>query len=125
METTVISKLIEASPYLGFVLIWIWFESQREDKRVANAAELEDKREKHELALEEKREAHDRDVNNMWASYIKSLLDKQTETSERLLDALHKHEEASQDRYDRIGITQDLIDAVKESKRQRAEGKSR
>jgi hypothetical protein len=123
MEASVITKIIEASPYLGFILLFMWFEAKREDKRTANAEELETRREKHEKELEEKREAHDRDINNMWASYIKSILDQQNEMSKALMDTIVEHEESSQQRYERLGITQELINAVKESQRLRAEGK--
>lgn len=125
MEASVIAKIIEASPYLGFILLFMWFEAKREDKRIANAAELETRREKHEIEIEDKREAHDRDINNMWAGYIKTLIDQQSLTSKALMDTITAHEESSQERYDRLGITQELIDAVKESQRLRAEEKKR
>jgi hypothetical protein len=111
-------EIAKQAPYLVGLILLVWMfqlaEEKREKQRVENAKILEDKREAHEIKLEEKRQVHDQQMNNMWASYIKSIIDQQNETVKSLMEAINDHEEASQRRYERMGITKELIDAVKQ-----------
>ena len=75
-------------------------------KRIENAKELENRR-----------EAHEREINNMWANSIRMINEQQSKTSEALMTALKEHDRASQERYEKIGITNDLIQAVKDRQR--------
>jgi hypothetical protein len=50
----------------------------------------------------------------MWANSIKMIVDQQKEAHIVILAALKEHDKASQERYERIGITNDLIQAVKD-----------
>lgn len=117
MEASVIAKIIEASPYLGFVLLFIWFEAKREDKRIMNAAALESRREAHEKAMQEKQLQHDRDVNNLWASYIQQIVDEIKLGNVALIEKLEEHDKASEKRYERLGVTRDLFKAAQDKGR--------
>jgi hypothetical protein len=109
-DSTIYIELIKQAPYIAALIllvgIFLWTEDRRETKRIANAKELEDRR-----------EAHDREINNMWANSIKMITEQQNRTSEALMTALKEHDRASQERYEKIGITNDLIQAVKERQR--------
>ena len=115
---SIFAKLGEQIPYIVALLVLVYMnqlsEVKREQQRVENAKALEDRREKHEKELEDKRQVHDRDMNNMWASYIKSIIDQQNQAFTALMKTINEHELASQQRYERMGITNDLIEAVKE-----------
>lgn len=120
---TIIAKLIEASPYLAFLLIYMYLESKREDKRiqqqsaeearrVENAAALETRREKHEKEMQEKDLQHSRDVNNLMAGYIQQMVNEIKVGNVAIINKLQEHEEASEKRYERMGITKDLLKAA-------------
>ena len=106
MGDTIYIELIKQAPYIAalivLVAIFTWTNDRNEVRRVENAK-----------ALEAQREAHERDINNMWANSIKSIVEQQNQTSQVIMAALKEHDKASQERYDRIGITNDLIQAVK------------
>jgi hypothetical protein len=101
-----LAELIRQSPIaaalLGAVYLFLRREKEAEELRVKNAEALENKRQTHEIT-----------VNAMWASYIKNILDTVTISNQKIVDALAAHEKSSEERYERLGITQDLIDAVK------------
>lgn len=101
-----LAELIRQSPIaaalLGAVYLFLRREREAEEIRVRNAE-----------ALENKRQAHELQVNAMWASYIKNIVDTISISNEKIVNALAAHERASEERYDRLGVTQDLIDAVK------------
>lgn len=112
MEATVIAKLIEASPYLGFILLFLWFESKREDKRIANAAALETRREEHEKKMQEKELQHARDINQLWALHFQNIANEIKAGNQLLVEKLEEHEKQSAERYERIGVTQNLLKAA-------------
>lgn len=113
MSESWFTELVRQVPNLVIFLLIVYLfqknEEKREAQRVENARRLEDKREAHERELEKKRQAHDLQMNNMWASYIKSIIDQQTDAYKALIEIIKEHEEASQERYKRMGITNELI----------------
>lgn len=100
--------------FLAVVYMFQKNNEKQEQLRIENARRLEDKREAHEKTIEERRQAHDREMNNMWANNVKSLIDQQNQTFKMVVDIINDHEKASQDRYERMGITKDLLDAARE-----------
>jgi hypothetical protein len=113
----VIGKLIEASPYLGFVLLFIWLEIKREEKRVENAAALETRREIHEKGMLERQLQQDRNINELWASYIQQLVNEIKLSHAAIIRAVEEHEKESEDRYEKMSITKDLFKAAAERKK--------
>jgi hypothetical protein len=99
----ILLKFIDASPFLAFLLVYIWIDSKREDKRVANASSLETRRENHE-----------REMNNMWAQHIKSITDQIATSHQVIMSKLADHDKESQERYERMNITKDLIKAAEQ-----------
>lgn len=97
-----VKQVPSAAAVIGMAYLFLRAEEKRELRRVEDAKEKEKERRDHELQ-----------INNMWASYIKSLIDKQDETYELIAKSLSEHEKSSQERYDRIGITKDLLVAIK------------
>src|SRR5512139_1209939 len=104
MENVII-KIVDASPYLGFVLLFMWFEYVREQKRVQNAAELETRRENHEKAMQDKQLQHQRDINTLWSAYIQEMVNEIKKSHADILQVIQQHETESEKRYDRMGIT--------------------
>jgi len=97
-------QIPSAVAVIGMAYLFLKAEKEREERRVVNAKEMEKERRDHELM-----------INNMWATYIKTLVDKQNETYLAIAGALESHEEASKDRYERMGITKELLQAVKQT----------
>jgi hypothetical protein len=118
MSENLFIELAKQVPNLVIFIIIIWLfqknEEKREIQRTENARRLEDKREAHEKELETRRQAHDLQMNNMWASYIKNIIDQQNQTFKMVMDIINEHEKASQERYDKMGITQDLLQAARD-----------
>lgn len=108
----IIAKIVEASPYLGFILLFMWFESKREDKRIENAAILETRREVHEKAMQERILQHDREINTLWAGYIQQIVEEIKVGNRTLLGKLDEHEEDNKERYKRMEITMNLFKAA-------------
>lgn len=114
MESAVLAKIIEASPYLGFILIWLWFESKREDKRITGAAELETRREEHEKKMQEKELQHQRDINQLWALHFQNIVNEIKAGNQALIQKLEEHDRASAERYERMGITKEMLKMASE-----------
>ena len=109
IETTIFTKIIEASPYLGFVLLFIWFEAKREEKRVENASRLETRREEHEKMMQEKQLQQEREVNTLWASYIQQIVNEVKASNLAIIEKMDEHDQKDADRYEKLGITKDLF----------------
>jgi len=89
---------------IGTVYLFLKAESERENRRIANAKEMEMERRAHEI-----------EKNNMWSSFIKNLIDSQNNASAVISNALAEHEIASKERYEKMGITNDLLKVAKET----------
>lgn len=116
-------KFIEQAPwaaaYIFTVYMFLNFISKSEDKRMEHEKALEDKRIDAAKEREKERREHEATIANMQAQNMKQLLERQEATFETIAQALSEHEKASKERYDRMGITKDLIAAVKEEKDKR------
>ena len=96
-----IRQVPNAVAVIFMAYLFLKAEDQRETRRTENAKEMEKERRDHELA-----------INNMWANYIKSIIDHQDEMMAVQAKAIAEHERSSQERYEKMRITQELIDAV-------------
>lgn len=114
IDIAIISEIIKASPYLAFILLFLWVEAKREEKRVENAKALEDRREAHEKDMQARQLQQDRDINTLWAGYINQIVEEIKASNRAIMQRLDEHEKESQDRYERIGITKDLLKAASE-----------
>lgn len=92
------------------VYLFLKAEKEREIRREANAKEKS--QEDRNFSAQ---------VNAMWANNIATLVGKQDATFQLISNsisslgrALKQHDEDSQERYERIGITQDLIKMARE-----------
>lgn len=114
---SVISEIVKASPYLGFVLLFIWFDAQREEKRIKNATEAAVRREQHENVMQDRQIKHDDDVIQLYASFNQQLVQEIKLSHQAIMTRLTEHEEESEKRYQRMGITKDLLKAANEKTR--------
>lgn len=100
-------EMAKASPIglamIAIVWIFVTNENKREQQRIDNAKER---------AAEQR--AFDAQVQNMWANHIKGLIDKVDEGQKMIATALNEHERLSRERYEKMGITDDLLQAAKE-----------
>jgi len=89
---------------IGTVYLFLKAENEREQRRITNAKEMEMERRAHEI-----------EKNEMWSSFIKNLIDSQNNSSTVIANAIAEHEVASRDRYEKMGITNDLLKVAKEN----------
>ena len=108
----ILTKLGEASPYLLFVILYIILDHRREERRTANAAALEERREAHEKEMQERQIRHDTDVLQVWAGFNQNLVEEIKSSHAAIMQKLDEHENESEKRYERMGITKDLMKAA-------------
>jgi len=100
--TELAKQIPNAVAVIVMAYLFLHFQKQAEERRVNDAKEQSKERRQHEAQ-----------INNMWAGYIKQLTENHEETFRAIAKALADHETSSQERYDKMRITQDLIEAVK------------
>lgn len=89
--------------------IFLWFMDRAEKQRATNAQTLETERREHEKT-----------VFNLFATSMKQMVDTITKSNESVAREISDHEKASQERYERMGNTQEIKDAIDELKKQLA-----
>lgn len=87
---------------------------KNDDKRFAHEKELETQRAANAKMHGEEQRAHELAMNNMWANHIKTIVDQVSAGNSAIAKALEEHEKASRDRYEKMGITDDLLQMAKE-----------
>ena len=119
--TEVFQELIKQAPYIAAVVItiglFLWSNQRNEDKRLAHDAQMEVTRAANAKEREQERRTYEIQINSMWASNIKSIVDQISVGNDKIVNALLEHEKASKERYEKMGITSDLLDAAKEQLR--------
>lgn len=100
-------EMAKASPIglamIAIVYIFVTNENKREQQRIENGKER---------AAEQR--AYDMQVQSMWANNIKAIIDKVDDGQKMIAQALNEHERSSRERYEKMGITDDLLQAAKE-----------
>jgi hypothetical protein len=109
-------KFIEQAPWAAAMtlIVYLFLRHQREieHSREANAAAMaKERREAEAQAVRERRE-YEQQKDAMWATWIKNLIDQQNNSAKQLADALAAHDRASEKRYEKLGVTKDLIQAA-------------
>lgn len=108
MTEEVLKALAVGVPAAVAVILTVWMflraEEKREERRETNAKDKENERRAHELR-----------INEMWVANIKTIVAKTDNTFRMISQALQEHEEASAERYERMGVTQNLIKLAKEN----------
>ena len=101
-----IRQVPSAAAVIGTVYLFLRWMEKSDERREVNAKER---------AMEDR--AHQIQINTLWANTIKGALDQQDrtalKTTEMIVDKLAAIDKAAEDRYKKMNITQDLIDAVK------------
>ena len=107
MGNEVWTEMIKQSPLAAALLVMV-FLFLRHIKE-AEAARTENAKQ-----ASEAQRAHEVQMNNMWAINIKQLVEQMTHSHEELARILEQHDKADAERYERMGITKDLISAAKD-----------
>lgn len=109
-------EMIKQAPMGAAMIIIVYLflttENKREQQRIENAKER----------MAEQR-AYDVQVQSMWANNIKSIIDRVDEGQKMIAQALNEHERMSRERYEKMGITDDLLQYAKENLRSKHEPK--
>lgn len=98
-----IKQIPVAVAMIYIVNMFLTNEAKREEARTANAKEREQERRAYELQ-----------INSMWASNFKNIIDQINEGNSKLVSALVEHERNSKERYEKMNITSDLLKVAKE-----------
>lgn len=89
--------------------VFLWFMDRSEKQRQEMAKRLNDEQRQHEIT-----------VFNLFANTLKQISTEITRSNESVVANLKEHEVASQERYERMGNTQEIKDAIDELKKQLA-----
>lgn len=100
--------------------VFLWFMDRTNKHNADNIAKAEAQRAENAKALEQERRTHETTVFNLFASTLKQMVGEITKSNEMVVDNLKEHEKASQERYERMGNTQEIKDAIDELKKQLA-----
>jgi hypothetical protein len=100
-------EMIKQAP-IGAAMIFIVYlflsnENKRAEQRIINAKERQAEQRNYDLQ-----------VQNMWANNIKGIIERIDDGQKMIATALAEHERASRERYEKMGITDDLLQAAKE-----------
>lgn len=99
------------------VMLFLKAEDTREIRRIANAKEIGDTQRAHEVQLENARRGRELEINNLWASTVKNLMDSQNKANEAIVDAVADLKKTTMEQYSKLGITQDLFKSMKDDLR--------
>jgi hypothetical protein len=91
-----------AMAVIATIYIMSYFEERREKRREDNAKQMSQENREHEVKIQ-----------NMWQSSISLMNAKTDETFRLISEMLDNHESASVERYEKMGVTQDLIKMAK------------
>lgn len=89
--------------------VFLWFMDRAEKQRQEMAKRLNEEQRQHEIT-----------VFNLFANTLKQISTEITESNKSVVANLKEHEVASQERYERMGNTQEIKDAIDELKKQLA-----
>lgn len=117
MDTWIIElvrQVPSAAAVIGTVFLFLRWMEKSEQRREENAKQR---------AIEDR--AHQMELNALWSNTIKSALDQQDETAVKttrmIVDKLSAMDKVAEERYRKMNITQDLIDAVKAQQAQQTQ----
>ena len=103
-------EMIKQAPMGAAMIIIVYLflstENKREQQRIENAK-----------SIEQERKQHDLNIMNMWAGNFRQLVEQVNLGQREIAKVLSEHEKASKERYEKMGITGDLLDAAKEQLR--------
>lgn len=87
--------------------VFLWFMDRAEKQRQDSAKRLNEEQRQHEVT-----------VFNLFANTLKQISTEITKSNDSVVANLKEHEIASQERYERMGNTQEIKDAIEELKKQ-------
>lgn len=113
-----IKQLPSAAAIIFVTYLFLRNESEREKARTEAAIKAEEKRVENAKALEQERQKHEREINNLWAGFLKRLAEDNAENFKALVQEIHAHEDKALARYNRLSVTSRKIKARNAKKRQ-------
>lgn len=113
--TALAKEIPNAVALIIVVVLFLTFIRQSDEKRLAHDKELEKQRSDNARERELERRTHEKEINNMWANMFRQIVQQVNDGQKHIAEALAEHEKASQARYEKMGITKDLLDTAKEA----------
>ncbi len=93
---------------VGVVWLFLRYMENQELKRIANTKEIGDVQRAHEIQMQNVQRGRDLEMNNLWASTVKNIMDNQNKSSAEITAAITKMQEEMVMQYEKMGITKDL-----------------
>lgn len=119
MGDSVMLEIAKQVPFAALlfaaILVFLDHLKKVDAQRMLHDKEMETLRITAAKERETEQRTHQNNMNNMWAVNIKNIVDRQEQTAKMIADALAAHEDASRERYEKMGITKALFDAAKET----------
>lgn len=109
MWTELARNIPAAAAVIFTIYIMSHYEERREQRREQNAKDKANEDREHEIKMQE-----------MWSASLNLMNGKTDETFKLIAEMLDNHEKASADRYQKMGITQELIKITKKHLQQEA-----
>jgi hypothetical protein len=121
MSDSVLLEVAKQIPFavilFAIILVFLDHLKKVDSARMAHEKEMETMRLSAAKEREIEKRTFDTQVNNMWANSIKNIVDGQKETAKMIADSLADHEQNSKERYEKMGITRDLLEAARDRER--------
>lgn len=87
--------------------LFLWFMDRAEKQRIENAK-----------TFSQEQRTHESIVFNLFASAMKQMIGEVVQANKDVAEAIAQHEKASQDRYERNGNTQEILEKINEVRQQ-------
>ena len=123
MSDEVLKELGKQAPWAVVLLVvfFVFLKHMRDadTARMAHEEKIETQRISAAKERSQEQRQHEAENNNMWANNIRLITERWEHTTKTIADALAEHERQSRERYEKMTITQDLLDAAKDNLRKR------
>lgn len=98
---------------MGVVWLFLRYMESQELKRSANAKEIGETYRAHEIHIQNISRGRDLEMNNLWASTVKNIMQNQDVSAQAIVSALATLEKNITESYEKLGVTQDLLKAAR------------
>ena len=98
---------------VGVVWLFLRYMENQEIKRIANAKEQGDTQRAHDIQMQNVVRGRDLEMNNLWASTVKNIMENQNKSSAEITEAIKEMQKDMVTQYEKLGITKDLWDAAR------------
>lgn len=116
-------EMLKQSPTAAALIIvtYLFLRAQKEqsERHIESERQAELARTNNATALERERQKHEREVNNMWANYLKNLTASVNDGLKALMAEMNANEDRALERYNRLSYTGKSIEKTMKEESER------